>query len=254
MMRPRIIPILLLNGAGLVKTTEFANPKYIGDPINAVKIFNDKEVDELILLDIHPNTKQAGPNFGKLKEIAGECFMPLSYGGGINSVEMARELLGIGIEKVILNTAAYTDPRLVPELAARFGSSTIVGSIDVRRSWLGKEAVYINNGSDKIPLSPVEWAAELQRRGVGEIVINAVSRDGTMSGYDLDLVKRVAKAVSLPVVAAGGGRDLADFKAAVQTSGASAVAAGAMFVFHGRHRAVLITYPTEAETADLWRE
>jgi cyclase len=253
-MRPRIIPVLLLKGAGLYKTRKFANETYVGDPINAVRIFNDKEVDELAFFDIASARTGKEPDFKLLKDIASECFMPLSYGGGVNSSEMVRELIGIGIEKIVINSAAYTKPKLVQNLVAHFGTSTLVGSIDVRKNWLGKEQVYIAGGSEKIPKSPVEWARELEGMGVGEILINSIDRDGEMIGYDLDLIKRVASSVSVPVVAAGGARTLDDFKQAVCEAGASAVAAGAMFVFQGKHRAVLITYPNEQDTRKLWCE
>lgn len=251
-MRPRIIPILLLKGGGLYKTRGFENPTYIGDPINAVKIFNEKEVDELCFLDIAAARSGADPDFAIIKDIAGECFMPLSYGGGIKTAEMVKELLGIGIEKVIVNSATYTIPGLVPELASRFGVSTVVGSIDVKKTWTGKEKVMIHGGSESIPYGPVEWAVELERRGVGEILINSINRDGEMSGYDLDLIKRVATSVNVPVVAAGGAGSIDDFLKAANQSGASAVAAGSMFVFQGKHRAVLITYPSEKQISTVW--
>lgn len=252
-MHPRIIPILLLQNSGLYKTRKFAKPIYIGDPINAVKIFNDKEVDELVLLDIQATKTAKGPDFEMLKSIASECFMPLSYGGGINDVEMVRKLLGIGIEKVIINSAAYQKPDLIPRLAARFGVSTLIGSIDVRKSWRGKEEVYIKSGSEKIPSTPENWAKSLEGMGVGEILINSIDRDGELCGYDLELIDRVSRTVSIPVIAAGGARDLQDVKAAVTESGASAAAAGSFFVFQGKHRAVLITYPGNEEVKSLWQ-
>ena len=246
-MRTRIIPILLLKNEGLYKTRKFKNETYVGDPINAVRIFNDKEVDELAFLDISAARDGKDPNIEILKDIAGECFMPLSYGGGIKSVEMAREILAIGFEKAIVNSAAWKDKGLITALADHFGSSSVVGSIDVKRNWRGREQVLINGGSEKIALGPEEWAQELERRGAGEILINSIDRDGEMTGYDQDLVKRVAKAVSVPVIAAGGASSVADMRATVTDAGASAAAAGAMFVFQGKHRAVLITYPTASE-------
>lgn len=182
-----------------------------------------------------------------LKEIAGECFMPLAYGGGITSVDQVREILAIGFEKVVVNSAAWTDPDLVPSLARVFGSSTVVGSIDVKKNWLGREKVHIHGGSEAIAMGVVDWAQELERRGVGEIMINSIDKDGEMTGYDMDLIKRVADAVSVPVIAAGGARDKDDLKAAITDGGASAAAAGAMFVFQGKHRAVLISYPGSKE-------
>jgi cyclase len=245
---------LLLKGSGLYKTRKFRDDVYIGDPINAVKIFNDKEVDELVFLDIAAGRSGADPDFAMLKEIAGECFMPLSYGGGVKNSEMVRALLSVGIEKMVINSAAYTDAALIPNLAEQFGSSTIVGSIDVRKNWRGREQVFIHGGTEKIPYAPEEWAKKLEAMGVGEIMVNSIDRDGEMTGYELGLIRRVADSVSVPIVAAGGARNTADLRAAVKEAGASAAAAGAMFVFHGKHRAVLITYPTNKDAQALWEE
>lgn len=246
-MHTRYIPILLLKDGGLYKTRKFGKETYLGDPVNTIKIFNDKLVDELVFLDIAAARSRAAPNIEMLKEIAGECFMPLAYGGGLNSVEQVRDILAIGFEKVVVNSAAWTDPELMPSLARVFGSSTVVGSIDVKKNWMGREKVYICGGSEAISMSVVEWAQELERRGVGEIMINSIDKDGEMTGYDLELIKRVSDAVTVPVIAAGGARDKDDLKAAVQDAGASAAAAGAMFVFQGKHRAVLISYPGSKE-------
>lgn len=246
-MHRRYIPILLLKNGGLYKTRKFGKPTYLGDPVNTIKIFNDKLVDELVFLDIAAARSRAAPNFDLLKEIAGECFMPLAYGGGLNSVEQVREILAIGFEKVVVNTAAWTDPSLVPALARVFGSSTVIGSIDVKCNWIGREKVYIRGGNEAIPMGVVEWAQELERRGVGELIINSIDKDGEMTGYDIDLIRRVVNGVSVPVIAAGGARDKNDLRAAVEDAGASASAAGAMFVFQGKHRAVLISYPGSKE-------
>tara|TARA_R100000687_G_scaffold83282_1_gene85441 strand:+ start:877 stop:1620 length:744 start_codon:yes stop_codon:yes gene_type:complete len=246
-MHIRFIPILLLRDGGLYKTRKFGKETYLGDPVNTIKIFNDKLVDELIFLDIAAARSRAAPNIEMLKEIASECFMPLAYGGGLNSVEQVRDILAIGFEKVVVNTAAWTDPQLVPSLARVFGSSTIVGSIDVKKNWLGREKVHIRSGGEAIPMGVVEWAQELERRGVGEIMINSIDKDGEMTGYDTDLIRRVADAVSVPVIAAGGARNIGDLKSAISDAGASASAAGAMFVFQGKHRAVLISYPDSKE-------
>jgi cyclase len=246
-MRFRIIPVLLLKNGGLYKGVKFKDHKYVGDPINAVKIFNEKEVDELVFLDIDATNNNRQPNLGFLKDIASECFMPLAYGGGINSVDMIREILKAGIEKVIINTAAVKNPQLIADAAEYFGSSTIVASIDVKKFFLGKPQVYINSGQEKTKLNHVEWAKKLESLGVGEIIINSIDQDGTLNGYDFELVKQVASAVSVPVIAAGGGRGLTDFADVCLSFGASAAAAGSSFVFHGKHRAVLITYPSEKD-------
>jgi imidazole glycerol-phosphate synthase subunit HisF len=246
-MRSRIIPILLLQGNGLYKTRKFSKPVYIGDPVNAIKIFNEKEVDELCFLDINASKLGKQPDFKILKDIASECFMPLSYGGGVSSFETVRKLTAIGFEKVIINSAAYKNKKLIPELSKYFGVSTIVGSMDVRKNWYGKEEVRIQSGTKKIPFSPEEWAMQLESQGAGEIIINSIDNDGEMCGYDIDLIKRISSKVSVPVIAAGGARNLADIEDAMRIGGASAAAAGAMFVFHGKHRAVLIKYPSEQE-------
>lgn len=242
-MHVRYIPVLLLKDGGLYKTRKFQKETYLGDPINTIKIFNDKMVDELVFLDIAAARRKGMPNMQMLKEIAGECFMPLTYGGGLTSVEQVREVLAIGFEKVVINSAAWTDSSLVPALAQYFGRSTIVGSIDVKRNWMGREKVLIHGGNDAISMGVVEWAQELEKRGVGEILINSIDKDGEMTGYDLDLIRRVSNAVSVPVIAAGGARNVEDLKSAITDAGASASAAGAMFVFQGKHRAVLISYP-----------
>lgn len=246
-MRARVIPILLLKSAGLYKTRRFANEVYVGDPINAVRIFNEKQVDELAFLDISAARARSEPNLEMLRDIASECFMPLSYGGGVRSSDIVREILAIGIEKVVVNSAAWTDPSLVPALAERYGSSTIVGSIDVKKTLLGREQVMIHGGQEKVSMAPEDWARELERRGVGEILINAIDRDGEMTGYDFNLVRRIVNSVNVPVIAAGGAANVGDLRSAVKEAGAAAAAAGAMFVFHGKHRAVLITYPTPGE-------
>lgn len=251
MMRSRIIPVLLLKRGGLYKTRKFKDEVYVGDPINAVRIFNDKEVDELAFLNIEAARTGGEPDLETLKDIASECFMPLSYGGGVKSSDMVREILAIGIEKIVVNSAAWIMPELVPELAERFGSSTVVGSIDVKRNWMGREQVMIHGGQEKIAPSPEDWAKELERRGVGEIMINAIDRDGELTGYDLDLVRRIASSVDVPVIAAGGASSVTDLKAAVTDAGASAAAAGALFVFQGKHRAVLITYPSADDRQGL---
>lgn len=247
MFRHRIIPILLLDKSGLYKTQRFLNPKYIGDPINAIKIFNDKEIDELVLLDIGATNNNSNPNLDVLNDIASECFMPLSFGGGIRNVEMIKEILNVGVEKVIINTAAVERPDLISESAKIFGSSSIVVSIDVKRSYFGNPIVYINGGREKTRLNPVDWAVMVESLGAGEIIINSIDHDGMMQGYDWKLIKSISDAVSIPVVAAGGARGVIDFARAIKECKVSAVAAGSCFVFHGKHRAVLITYPTRTE-------
>jgi cyclase len=250
MLKTRVIPCLLLRNAGLVKTVKFKDPKYVGDPINAVRIFNEKEVDELAFLDIGATHAGSGPNFELLTHIASEAFMPFGYGGGITDLQQIKRLYAMGVEKVILNTAAHADPNLVSEAVALAGSSSVVVSIDVKRGWLGKRSVYTRGGQQDTKKDPVEYAREAERLGAGEILLNSIDRDGTQSGYDLELIRDVAGAVSIPVVAVGGAGQLQHFKEAVEY-GASAVSAGSLFVFHGKHRAVLITYPKYDELERL---
>lgn len=250
-LRTRVIPCLLLRDGGLVKTVKFADARYVGDPINAVRIFNDKEVDEMAFLDIGANLSNRGPNFDVLADIASEAFMPFAYGGGISTTEQAKRLFALGVEKVILNSALADNPNLVSEVARLSGSSSVVVSVDVRRSLLGGCSVFTRSGQRDLRRDPVEYARTMEQLGAGEILLTAIDRDGTLNGYDLDLVERVANAVSIPVIACGGAGNLEHFREAVD-HGASAVAAGTLFVFHGRHRAVLITYPDSGALARLF--
>lgn len=245
MLRTRVIPCLLLQNSGLVKTVKFKDPKYVGDPINAVRIFNEKEVDELVFLDTSATPAGRGPNFELLAAIASEAFMPFGYGGGITRLDQIKRLYALGVEKVILNTAAARTPDLVSEAACIAGSSSVVVSVDVRRGCLGGYTVFTHCGQQDTRRDPVEYVQEMGRHGAGEILVNSIDRDGTMAGYDLELIGRVAEAVSVPVVAVGGAGELNHFRQAVD-KGASAVSAGSLFVFHGKHRAVLITYPEYA--------
>jgi cyclase len=251
MMRPRVIPCLLLQDRGLVKTVKFKNPKYLGDPINIVLIFNDKEVDELVFLDIKATLENRSPAFDLLRNITSECFMPLGYGGGIRSMEDVRHLLSIGIEKIILNTSAIEGPTLVRSAADYAGSSSVVISIDVKKNILGKYEVYTHGGRKATGLDPVKHAVDVEGRGAGEILINSIDRDGMMEGYDLELIHRVSEAVGIPVVACGGAGTIQHLREAIKLGGASAAAAGSMFVFQGPLRGVLISYPNPLELKTL---
>ena len=242
----RVIPVLLLAEDGLVKTVRFKDPTYVGDPINAVRIFNEKEVDEIAVLDIRATREGRGPDLARVRELAGECFMPLCYGGGIRTVAHARRLFAIGIEKVLINTAAEESPALVTATAADFGSQSVMVGVDVGRDWLGRPRVYTRGGTRNTGRDPVEYAREMAERGAGEIFLNVIDRDGTMAGFDLELVGAVSSAVSIPLIACGGAGSVADLSAAV-AAGASAVAAGSLFVFAGPRRAVLINYPSAVE-------
>lgn len=248
---PRVIPCLLLQGQGLVKTREFKDPVYVGDAINAVKIFNDKEVDELMLLDVAATKKGIPPNFELIKEIATEAFMPFSFGGGVRSMEQFENLIRHGAEKVCVNTVAFGRPDLVREASQAFGSQSVIVCIDVRKTLLGKYKVYAEAGASQASVDVIDHARRMEDAGAGEIIIQSIDRDGTMKGYDLSIIEQVSAAVGLPVVALGGAGALSDFEKAVE-AGASAVAAGSMFVFHGKHRAVLITYPTRDQLRDAF--
>lgn len=241
-MKTRVIPCLLLKDGGLVKSVKFRNASYVGDPINAVRIFSGKEVDEIALLDIGATTSGAGPDFEAIAEIVAEAFMPVAYGGGITSISQAGRIFEMGVEKIVLNSVLATDPGVIDGLAARFGSQSIVASIDIADGLFGSRQIKVRNGRESLRRDPVDFARELERRGAGELLLTSISRDGTGTGYDCDLISRVADAVGIPLIANGGAGQLEHFAQAVG-AGASAVAAGSMFVYHGPHRAVLVSYP-----------
>lgn len=245
--------MLLLRGSGLVKGNKFKDHKYVGDPINAVKIFNDKEVDELVFLDIEATEKNTGPNFELLEDIATEAFIPFAYGGGITTKAQVARLFKLGVEKVIINTAAYETPQLIQELSAEFGAQSVVVCMDVKKSFWGKQEVLVRNGKVKTKLSPIDYAKRMQDLGAGELIVSSIDKDGSNSGYDIDLLKSITDQVSIPVVALGGARSLEDFKQAVSMANVSAVAAGDMFVFNGKHKAVLITYPAYKNLEELFK-
>jgi imidazole glycerol-phosphate synthase subunit HisF len=246
MKRIRVIPALLIQDGGLVKSIKFKDHKYVGDPINAVRIFNEKEVDEIVVLDISATAHKKSPNISVIKEIASEAFMPLGYGGGITKLEEIKELIAAGVEKVILNTSAFENSKLVSEGAKYVGSQSVVVSIDVKKNIWSKHRVFIRNGTKNTDIDPVQYARQMEQEGAGELLLNAIDRDGTFSGYDVDLIKSISFAVNIPVVAIGGAATVEDFTKAAQ-SGASAVSAGSMFVFQRPHRAVLISYPSQKE-------
>ncbi len=249
-MHTRIIPCLLLKNDGLVKTIKFKDPKYIGDPINAIKIFNEKEVDELIFLDILA-TKNKSINYQIIERIAGECFMPLSYGGGITKLDEIEKILKLGVEKIVVNAAIHSNLAFVKEACNRFGSSTIVASIDYKKNLWGKNYVYINNGKDKTDFSPFELAKKMEDLGVGEIMLNSIDRDGTMGGVDLELWKECVQKLSTPIIGAGGIGNLSHIKQAIEQTHVAAIAAGSLFVYYGTNQSVLINYPTQKEILAL---
>ncbi len=252
MARIRVLPVLLLKNSGLYKTIKFKEPRYIGDPMNAVKLFNDKEVDELIFLDITATIEKKGPNYEAISEVASECFMPFSYGGGIDSIEQMSILFSIGVEKVVLNTVLHSNLNLVKEAADRYGSQSIVASIDVKKSLFGKYEVFSHSGTLNTKKDPVQFAIEMQNAGVGEIMINSIDRDGVMKGYDIDLIKNITSKVDVPLIACGGAGTIDHLSKAVKEGHASAVGAGSMFIYHGKHNAVLINYPNQQDLKKIY--
>jgi cyclase len=245
---------LLLKNKGLVKTVQFQNPTYVGDPINAVRIFNDKEVDELIFLDTTASIERRPPSFEFISKITGECFMPLSYGGGIRKLEDIKTILSLGVEKICVNSYAVENPAFIQAAADIAGSSSVVAVLDVKKNARGTYEVFTHSGTRPTGLDPAQFAVEMERRGAGELFLNSIDRDGIMQGYDIPLIQQVSEAVSIPVIACGGAGKVSDLAQAVHEGRASAVAAGSMFVFHGKHRAVLINFPTPQELAEVFQQ
>lgn len=251
MALPRCIPVLLLQNGALVKTVQFQNPKYIGDPLNAVRIFNEKEVDELVFLDLDASAMETPIPFRLLGEIAEECFMPLAYGGGIKTIADIRQIIQIGIEKVIIGTEAIENPEFVKQAVMEFGSSSICVSLDIQKSTSGEYALYTRSGTKLVKGDPIAYAQKLEQLQVGELLIHSIDREGTRSGFDLDLIRTLRQAVSIPLIASGGAGSIEHLCQGVE-SGATAVAAGSMFVFHGKHAAVLISYPDHASLKRIY--
>jgi len=247
MLRTRVMPCLLLRNRGLVKTTGFKNPRYVGDPINTVRIFNEKEVDELIFLDITATVERRKPQFDLLEDIASECFMPVAYGGGVRELADMQTLFGLGVEKIAINSFTAEDLTFLRRAADQFGSQSVIGSMDVKRKRLGGYEVLTHGGRQRTRLDPVRYATQLATHGTGEILLTSIDRDGTMAGYDLELLRQVTNAVNIPVIACGGAGELADLGRAVHEGDAAAVAAGSLFVYQGKQRGVLINFPTKAE-------
>lgn len=241
------MPCLLLRNRGLVKTVRFKDPNYVGDPINTIRIFNEKEVDELILLNITATMEKKQPNLQVISEVASECFMPLTYGGGMRSIDDAKIIFSLGVEKVAINSYAVENPSFIRECADLFGSQSIIVSIDVKKTWLGKYVVHTHGGRTATTFDPVEWAQQAERAGAGELLLTSIDRDGTFEGYDIELIKQVTSAVNIPVIACGGAGTVEDFTAAVKNGGASAVAAGSMVVYQGKNRGVLTNFPARQE-------
>jgi cyclase len=247
MHRVRILPCLLLRDESLVKTVKFDKPGYIGDPLNTCRIFNELEVDEMAFLDIGASRERRPPNWRVLQDIANECFMPLSYGGGIRDLATAERVLGTGFEKVVLNTVTFERPELIGELARTFGSQAVIVAVDVRRTWLGRYHACSLSGTVDQKKDPVAWAREVESRGAGEILLTSIDREGTWSGFDVDLVRRVADAVSIPVIAHGGAGSVEHIGRVVNEGHASAVALGSMVVYQRQGLGVLVNFPDAAK-------
>ncbi len=251
MLRARVIPCLLLRGESLVKTVKFGKHEYIGDPINTVRIFNQLEVDELAFLDIDASREGKPPHYELLAQIADECFMPLSYGGGIRTAEEAKRIFGIGFEKVVVNSSNFESLKLIEEIARFSGSQSVIAAVDHKKTLFGGPKVFSHGGTRKQSHAPVEWAQQIEAAGAGELLVNSMDRDGTWSGFDLELLKQVTDAVHIPVIACGGAGKVEHIFEAVQQANCSAVALGSMVVFQERGMGVLINFPSRAKLKGL---
>ncbi len=252
MLFPRIIPCLLLHNKGLVKTVQFTNPKYVGDPINAVRIFNEKEVDELVILDIDASAEKREPNYFLLEILASECRMPLCYGGGVSTVEQIEKIIKLGVEKVALSSAAVMNPQIISSASRIVGSQSVVVVIDVKKSqWRKNYEIKIINGTKSTKIDPVDFARRAEELGAGEIVINSIDADGTMAGYDFDLIESIRSKVKLPITALGGAGSFSHIQQLINKFGVIGVAAGSLFVFKGVYKAVLINYPEKKDKLKL---
>lgn len=253
MLRPRIIPSLLIHDNGLVKTVNFKNPKYVGDPINAVRIFNEKEVDELAVFDIDATVLEKEPNYSLIERLANQSMMPLCYGGGVKTVEQAQRIFSLGIEKIALSSAVLYNPELITEISDRVGAQSVIVVLDVKKKLLGGYEVYTHNGKKATGINPFKFVEEAQKLGAGEIVINSIDKDGVMKGYDLDLIAKVREKISLPMTVLGGAGSLQDIEKVIDAHGVIGVAAGSLFVFKGPYKAVLINYPTQLEKNKIFK-
>jgi imidazole glycerol-phosphate synthase subunit HisF len=243
MLRPRIIPSLLLHDKGLVKTVKFKNPHYVGDPINAVKIFNEKEVDELAIFDIDATVLGREPDYGLIEKLANQSRMPICYGGGVKTVEQAQKIFGLGIEKVALSSSIINDPKLISEISERVGSQSVIVVMDIKKKLLGGYEIHTHNGKKSTGIDPVSFAIKVQEFGAGEIIINSIDQDGMMKGFDMNLISKIREVVNIPVTVLGGAGNINDIKKMIHKYGIIGVAAGSLFVFKGKYKAVLINYP-----------
>lgn len=251
MLRPRVIPCLLVHDKGLVKTVQFKDPKYVGDPINAVRIFNEKESDELMVIDIDATRDNREPDYKMIEHLAAECRMPLCYGGGVKTAEQAQRIFSLGVEKIAISSAAIQNPDLVSQMAERVGSQSVVVVVDVKKKLLGGYEIYTHNGKKSTGKSPFEFVSKMEMLGAGEIVVNSIDQDGVMKGYDMALIEKVRQSVSLPLTVLGGAGSLRDIGNLINKYGIIGAAAGSLFVFKGVYKAVLINYPNWSEKDQL---
>ena len=254
MLRPRIIPSLLVHDKGLVKTVKFKNPKYVGDPINAVKIFNEKEVDELAIFDIDATVLGIEPDYGLIEKLANQSRMPICYGGGVKTVEQAQKIFGLGIEKIALSSSVINDPKLISEISERVGSQSVIVVMDIKKKLLGGYEIYTHNGKKSAGIDPVSFATKVQEFGAGEIIINSIDQDGMMKGFDMNLISKIREVVNIPVTVLGGAGNINDIKKIIQKHGIIGVAAGSLFVFKGKYKAVLINYPDKNIKEQIYYE
>ncbi len=253
MLRPRLIPSLLVQDNGLVKTVNFKNPKYVGDPINAVRIFNDKGVDELAIFDIDATVLGRDPNYSLIERLASQSMMPLCYGGGVKTVEQAQRIFSLGIEKIALSSAVLENPLLITEISERVGSQSVIVVLDVKKKLFGGYEIFTHNGKKATGINPLIFAERAQRLGAGEIVINSIDKDGLMNGFDLDLIDKIREKITIPMTVLGGAGSLDDIEKVIDKHGVIGVAAGSLFVFKGPYKAVLINYPTQLQKNKIFK-
>ena len=254
MLQKRVIPCLLLHKNGLYKTVKFKNPNYIGDPINAIKIFNEKEVDELIILDIDATVEEKEPNYKFIEDIASECFMPLCYGGGVKNIEQMKKIYALGVEKISLSSVSISNPSLISQASKIFGKQSIIVTVDVKKDFWGKQKVFINNGKKNTKIDILEHILNIEKLGAGEVVINSIDNDGLMQGFDIDLLKKAKEIINIPIVALGGAGKNEDITKVFKQTDISAVAVGSMFVYHGALNGVLINYPSYDKLKEIINE
>jgi cyclase len=253
MLRSRIIPSLLLHDKGLVKTVNFKSPKYVGDPINAVRIFNEKEVDELAIFDIDATMLNRDPDYVLIEKLANQSRMPICYGGGVKTVEQAQKIFGLGIEKIALSSAVIKNPQLVKQIADRVGSQSVIVVLDIKKKLLGGYEIYTHNGKKETGINPMNFAKELEHLGAGELIINSIDQDGVMKGYDMNLIDKIVETISIPLTVLGGAGSINDMEKVMDKHGVIGLAAGSLFVFKGPYKAVLINYPNKLEKNKIFK-